>query len=149
MILLNGLASSIQSIMGAPTFSTLNGPELAAMHQAGLGNTVARRAPRSSLDFTFTAVDNRYVYDCRRQLRRVRGMKASVSITDAESEVMNILWRTSPIATEDLIAALENPAKWQTSTVKTLITRLLKKGAIRAQKDGRRYLYSPVIKREQ
>jgi BlaI family penicillinase repressor len=76
-------------------------------------------------------------------------MKASVSITDAESEVMNILWRTSPIATEDLIAALENPAKWQTSTVKTLITRLLKKGAIRAQKDGRRYLYSPVVKREQ
>jgi BlaI family penicillinase repressor len=76
-------------------------------------------------------------------------MKASVSITEAESVVMKVLWQTSPIATEDVIAALEHPEKWHASTVKTLLTRLLKKGAIRAQRDGRRYLYSPVIKREQ
>jgi len=62
---------------------------------------------------------------------------------------MKVLWQTSPIATEDVIAALEHPEKWHASTVKTLLTRLLKKGAIRAQRDGRRYLYSPVIKREQ
>jgi len=55
----------------------------------------------------------------------------------------------SPIATEDIIAALEHRDKWQESTVKTLLNRLLKKGAIHARKDGRRYLYSPVLKREQ
>jgi predicted transcriptional regulator len=76
-------------------------------------------------------------------------MKPSVSITEAESAVMKVLWETSPIATEDLIAALEHPGKWHASTVKTLLTRLLKKGAIRAQSEGRRYLYSPVMKREQ
>jgi len=62
---------------------------------------------------------------------------------------MEVLWKTSPISTEDLIAALKGPDKWHTSTVKTLLTRLLKKGAIRAEQDGRRYLYSPVMKREQ
>jgi BlaI family penicillinase repressor len=76
-------------------------------------------------------------------------MKPSVAITEAESAVMKVLWQTSPIATEDLIAALEQPERWHTSTVKTLLTRLLKKGAIRAQREGRRYLYSPVMKREQ
>jgi predicted transcriptional regulator len=76
-------------------------------------------------------------------------MKVSASISEAESVVMEVLWQTSPIATEDLIAALKGPDKWHASTVKTLLTRLLKKGAIRAQQDGRRYLYSPVMKREQ
>jgi len=76
-------------------------------------------------------------------------MKLSVSISEAESVVMEVLWQNSPIATEDLIAALESPGKWHASTVKTLLARLVKKGAVRAQKDGRRFLYSPVMKREQ
>jgi BlaI family penicillinase repressor len=76
-------------------------------------------------------------------------MKVSASISEAESVVMEVLWQTSPIATEDLIAALEGPDQWHASTVKTLLARLLKKGVIRARQDGRRYLYSPVMKREQ
>jgi predicted transcriptional regulator len=77
-------------------------------------------------------------------------MKASVAISEAESVVINVLWlRRKPMATEDVIAALANKEKWHTSTVKTLLNRLLKKGAIKAQRDGRRYLYSPVIAREQ
>jgi predicted transcriptional regulator len=77
------------------------------------------------------------------------GPKELVSISEAESVVMEVLWRKSPIATEDVMAALEPHAKWQESTVKTLLNRLLKKGAISARKDGRRYLYSPVLKRKQ
>jgi BlaI family transcriptional regulator, penicillinase repressor len=76
-------------------------------------------------------------------------MKTSVSISAAESVVMEVLWRSSPMATEDVMAALEPNGKWQESTVKTLLNRLLKKGAISARKDGRRYLYSPVLKRKQ
>jgi predicted transcriptional regulator len=75
-------------------------------------------------------------------------MKTSVSISEAESVVMNVLWETSPIATDDVIVALEQKENWQPSTVKTLLNRLLNKGAISAQKEGRRYLYSPAIKRE-
>jgi len=62
---------------------------------------------------------------------------------------MEVLWRTSPIATEGVVAALSRSSDWQEPTVKTLLNRLLKKGAISAAKDGRRYLYSPVLKREQ
>jgi BlaI family transcriptional regulator, penicillinase repressor len=71
------------------------------------------------------------------------------SISEAESIVMEVLWRTSPIATEDVVATLSSSRDWQEPTVKTLLNRLLKKGAISAKKDGRRYLYSPVLEREQ
>jgi BlaI family penicillinase repressor len=76
-------------------------------------------------------------------------MKSSVSISEAESVVMEVLWLRSPIATEDVMAALEPNGKWQEATVKTLLNRLLKKGAVRARKDGRRYLYSPVLTRKE
>ena len=77
------------------------------------------------------------------------GMKTPGSISEAESVVMEVLWRTSPLATEDVMTALGPHGKWQESTVKTLINRLLKKGAVNARKDGRRYLYSPVLTRKQ
>jgi BlaI family transcriptional regulator, penicillinase repressor len=75
--------------------------------------------------------------------------KESVSISEAESVVMEVLWRKSPLATEDVMAALEPNGKWQETTVKTLLNRLLKKGAVSARKDGRRYLYSPVLTRKE
>lgn len=75
-------------------------------------------------------------------------MKASISISEAESVVMNVLWTRSPIATEEVVAALKHKESWQPSTVKTLLNRLLNKGAIRARKEGRRYLYSPAFERE-
>lgn len=71
------------------------------------------------------------------------------SITDAESVVMEILWRRSPVPTEAVVAALEGEQHWQEATIKTLLNRLLKKKAIRAEKDGRRFLYSPVVTRDQ
>lgn len=71
------------------------------------------------------------------------------SITDAESIVMEILWRRSPLPTEAVVAELEGEQHWQEATIKTLLNRLLKKKAIRADKDGRRFLYSPVITRDQ
>lgn len=71
------------------------------------------------------------------------------SISEAESAVMEVLWRTSPVSTEDVVAALKNRQDWQEPTIKTLLNRLLKKGAISAQRDGRRYLYSPVLQHDQ
>jgi predicted transcriptional regulator len=74
--------------------------------------------------------------------------KNPVSISEAESVVMEVIWRASPIATEDVVADLAHVGRWQEPTVKTLLNRLLKKGAISAERDGRRYLYSPVLKRD-
>lgn len=72
-----------------------------------------------------------------------------VPISEAESIVMEVIWEKNPIPTEDVVAALEHHGKWQEATVKTLLNRLLKKGALKARKDSRRYLYSPVLTRNQ
>jgi BlaI family transcriptional regulator, penicillinase repressor len=71
-----------------------------------------------------------------------------IVISDAESVVMGVLWRQSPLAAEEIIAALASERDWQESTVKTLINRLLKKGALTAEVDGRRYLYTPNLTRD-
>ena len=59
-----------------------------------------------------------------------------------------MLWQTSPLASEDIVAALSEPNGWHEKTIKTLLNRLLSKGAVSATKDGRRYLYSPLLRRE-
>ena len=69
-------------------------------------------------------------------------------VSEAESVVMEVLWRNSPLAADEVVAALGDSQQWQEPTIKTLLNRLLKKGAIAAEKDGRRYLYSPVLARE-
>lgn len=63
---------------------------------------------------------------------------------------MEVLWRASaPLLAEQVVAALSDTQHWQAVTVKTLLNRLLKKGAIAAQKDGRRFLYHAVLQRDE
>lgn len=77
-------------------------------------------------------------------------MAGSVAISEAEALVMDVLWRaTAPASSEQVFEALAKQQKWQEPTVKTLLGRLLRKGAIRAERDQRRYLYSPVLTRDQ
>ena len=71
-----------------------------------------------------------------------------MQISEAESVVMDVLWKRQPLSAEDVVASLSGQQDWQEATVKTLLNRLLKKGAIEAEKDGRRYLYTPVLQRE-
>lgn len=71
-----------------------------------------------------------------------------MQISEAESVVMDVLWARSPLGADEVAQALAGRQDWQDATIKTLLNRLLNKGAIRAEKDGRRYLYSPLVKRE-
>ena len=71
-----------------------------------------------------------------------------MQISEAESVVMDVLWRRHPLGAEDVVLALADRQDWQEATIKTLLNRLLNKGAIAAEKEGRRYLYSPVLRRE-
>ncbi|GAB2493732.1 BlaI/MecI/CopY family transcriptional regulator [Arenimonas alkanexedens] len=71
-----------------------------------------------------------------------------MQISEAESIVMQSLWRRSPLGADEITAELGPEQGWQEATVKTLLNRLLNKGAIHAEKDGRRYFYSPVLERE-
>jgi predicted transcriptional regulator len=71
-----------------------------------------------------------------------------MNISEAEAQVMEVLWQRSPQGTEEIAAALKGSQAWQLATIKTLLNRLLNKGAVQAEKDGRRYLYSPRLQRE-
>lgn len=71
------------------------------------------------------------------------------SITQAESVIMGVLWRNSPLPTEAVISILEGEQRWRVGTIKALLNRLLRKRAIRAEKEGRRFLYSPVVSRDE
>jgi predicted transcriptional regulator len=72
-----------------------------------------------------------------------------MQISEAESVVMEVLWRSHPLGADEVVAALARSRDWQEATIKTLLNRLLNKGAIAAERDGRRYRYSPVLAREE
>jgi BlaI family penicillinase repressor len=70
-----------------------------------------------------------------------------MKISTAESLVMEALWRKSPLTAEDVASSVGPEQNWTDTTVKTLLNRLLTKGAVEAARDGRRYLYAPKIAR--
>ena len=69
-------------------------------------------------------------------------------ISAAESLVMEALWQKSPLSAEEVAAEVAAGQGWSEATVKTLLNRLLGKKAVAARKDGRRYLYQPLIARD-
>ena len=71
-----------------------------------------------------------------------------MAISEAEAVVMEVLWRQSPRSAEDILAEVGPRQGWQEGTVKSLLNRLLKKKAVKAERDGRRYLYTPLLSRE-
>src|SRR5689334_11955810 len=71
-----------------------------------------------------------------------------MKISSAESVVMNALWRRNPLTGEEIRAEIAASQDWSEGTVKTLINRLLTKQAIGAEKDGRRFLYRPLVERD-
>lgn len=89
------------------------------------------------------------VYMCKliSVLTHVNGQIMPISA--AEALLMEVLWRSAPRSAEDIIAEVAPSQGWQDGTVKSLLNRLLKKRAVRAQRDGRRYLYTPILSREQ
>ena len=66
-------------------------------------------------------------------------------ISEAEWEVMKICWARFPITAQEVIDALSARDQWHPKTVKTLLNRLVKKRALGFQKDGRAYLYQPLV----
>ncbi|WP_025849760.1 BlaI/MecI/CopY family transcriptional regulator [Paenibacillus ehimensis] len=75
-------------------------------------------------------------------------MKELPKISEAEWEVMKILWSRSPQTANEVIEALEGQMDWKPKTVRTLISRLLQKNAIAFQETGRTYLYYPLVSQE-
>ena len=67
-------------------------------------------------------------------------------ISEAEWRVMKLLWDKSPRTANDIVDELEGAVDWNAQTIRTLINRLVQKGAITFEKDGRAYLYYARVK---
>ena len=69
-------------------------------------------------------------------------------ISGAEHEIMEVLWRDSPLTAAEVAERAPVERGWSIRTVKTLLSRLLAKGALIHEEEGRRYLYRPAVQRE-
>ncbi len=72
-------------------------------------------------------------------------MKNLPQISDTEWQVMKIIWASAPITANEVIEKLEGVTLWKPKTIKTLIGRLVRKKAIAFNKDGRIYVYYPLV----
>ena len=69
-------------------------------------------------------------------------------ISNAEFEVLDVLWDDYPATSSDIVERLNQKKPWHDKTVKTLLSRLVKKGVVDFDKAQRQYLYRPLIARE-
>jgi BlaI family penicillinase repressor len=72
-------------------------------------------------------------------------MKNKMRITEAEWEVMAVVWERAPVAAATAVELLEKRKQWSLATVRTLLRRLVNKGALRQQTEGKRYIYTPLV----
>ena len=66
-------------------------------------------------------------------------------IADSEWRVMQVLWERGPQTANDVVSALSGEVNWKPRTVKTLISRLVAKGAVKVTEEGYRYRYSAAV----
>ncbi|EEG76271.1 BlaI/MecI/CopY family transcriptional regulator [Dethiobacter alkaliphilus] len=77
-------------------------------------------------------------------------MKIAQQISDAELEVMKVLWELGQATSSQIVACLSENTDWKPKTIQTLITRLAAKGAVAAEKtESKAYLYTPLISEEE
>lgn len=69
-------------------------------------------------------------------------------ISDAEQQLLQLLWDELPLGAVELAARAPADRDWSLTTVKTMLSRLVAKGVLGAEPDGRRFLYRPLIARE-
>ncbi|HVW22331.1 MAG TPA: BlaI/MecI/CopY family transcriptional regulator [Opitutaceae bacterium] len=69
-------------------------------------------------------------------------MKAAPRLSEAEWEVMKVVWRRPGCGAQEVVAALARRTAWSEGTVKTLLNRMVRKGALGFEKEGRAYRYS-------
>jgi BlaI family penicillinase repressor len=76
-------------------------------------------------------------------------VKHIIRITEAEWEVMAVVWERAPVAAATILEFLEQKKQWSLATVRTLLRRLVNKGALKQQSEGKRYLYSALVSRDE
>lgn len=72
-------------------------------------------------------------------------MSALPQISEAEFEVMKIVWKHAPISTNEITEKLTRTTTWSPKTIQTLIKRLVTKGALTYEKQSRVFVYTPLV----
>lgn len=72
-------------------------------------------------------------------------MQKLPQISEAEYEVMKVIWQYAPISTNEVTDQLVDKKQWNPKTVHTLLKRLVSKNAITYEKKGRLFVYTPLI----
>ena len=76
-------------------------------------------------------------------------MKRVPRISDTEWEVMEVIWTLAPCSAGQVIGALTHrDASWHPKTIKAFLNRLVRKGALGFRKEGRAYVYRPMVNKE-
>ena len=75
-------------------------------------------------------------------------MSTITEISKTEFEVLEVLWQQHPASANEIIAKLNENKEWHEKTVKTLLNRMVKKGAIGFEKQQRTYIYTPLLERD-
>lgn len=70
-----------------------------------------------------------------------------IAVTEAESAILSALWRHGPLSFASLIEAVKADNAWGDATIKTLLGRLMRKGAVRSERDDGRQRYHAGIER--
>ncbi|MCI9462691.1 MAG: BlaI/MecI/CopY family transcriptional regulator [Lachnospiraceae bacterium] len=76
-------------------------------------------------------------------------MKKLPQISEAELEVMKIVWAQAPVSTNEITDRLTQTTDWSPKTVQTLIKRLVTKGALTYEKQSRMFVYTPLVSEEE
>lgn len=79
---------------------------------------------------------------------KCKHMKNVPSISEAEWDVMNVVWEESPLSSREVVERVSGKRDWNHRTIKTLLNRLVKKGALEYEVDGNAYLYRPAVARQ-
>ncbi|MEC1525192.1 BlaI/MecI/CopY family transcriptional regulator [Neobacillus niacini] len=76
-------------------------------------------------------------------------MKEIPQISEAEYEVMKVIWNFEPISTPEVVEKLSNKSDWKPNTIHTMLARLVKKKALHARKDGRVFIYTSLVEKHE
>lgn len=76
-------------------------------------------------------------------------MKSLPQISEAEFEVMKVVWKYAPISTNEVTEILTKTTSWRPKTIQTLLKRLVTKGALTYHKQSRVFIYTPLVKEDE
>lgn len=76
-------------------------------------------------------------------------MKKLPQISEAEYEVMKVVWKYAPISTNEVTEKLTSTTDWSPKTIQTMLKRLVNKGALSYVKQSRVFIYTPLVGEEE